>query len=196
MHHGEQKAAVTSDVRVRIQASDVGRTEGPFFPVLPRVYVDCGAPAKHFETARRRTEPGLRFAQNGGECVGGRFPLRRFANEHHRRKCAAAGSVFHQIDGVLERSFVEFLEEPRNEFVVSRPGIGPYRPQFGFRHPETERGERFRHQRRRVGGGVDERDENGFFLEAPRGGEGEEGEEEGEFLHCVFPFFADFADLA
>ena len=33
-----------------------------------------------------------------------------------------------------------------------------------------------------VGGG-DKRDDNGFFLEAPRGGEGEEGEEEGEAFH-------------
>jgi hypothetical protein len=29
-----------------------------------------------------------------------------------------------------------------------------------------------------------------------RGGKGEEGEEEGEFLHCVFPFFANLADFA
>ena len=33
-----------------------------------------------------------------------------------------------------------------------------------------------------VGGG-DKRDDNGFFLEAPRGGEGKEGEE-GEAFHC------------
>ena len=41
----------------------------------------------------------------------------------------------------------------------------------------------------------------GFDKTEPRrpGGErreGEEGEEEGEFIHCAFPFFADFADLA
>ena len=46
-----------------------------------------------------------------------------------------------------------------------------------------------------VGGG-DKRDDNGFFLEAPRGGEGKEGKEEGEAFHCGFSFVEDVADFA
>ena len=36
----------------------------------------------------------------------------------------------------------------------------------------------------------------GFAATDGDGGENEEGEEEGEFLHCVFPFFADSAPSA